>query len=183
MACPIDNHNCSRRASRARRHETQIHTPSHPRQTPQQIPRLHRLQNGKINKTHQRPQSGTGGHQRPKLELSKIPRLFQARAAEPSHDHDECDGVGRAARALVNEELQHGVAAIEAWLYDRVIGLLGVELLVIVGGCGGDGGRGGVKGAAWEEGFEELLPEEVGGAIEGGVENEVQDGRPGYSVG
>lgn len=115
--------------------------------------------------------------------LNKIPCLIPACATEPSHDHDESDGVGRAAHALVNEELQQGVAAIEARLNDRVLGLLGVELLVVVGGCGGDGGRGWVQGAAWEGSFKELLPEKVWGAVEHGVENEVQDGGPGYSVG
>lgn len=71
-----------------------------------------------------------------------IPRLFQTRAAETSHDHDECNGVGSASHALINEELKQGVAAVEARLNDRVGGLLGIKLLVIIGGCGGDGGRG-----------------------------------------
>lgn len=40
-----------------------------------------------------------------------------------------------------------------------------------------------MKGAAWEEGLQELLPEEIGGTVEDGVDDEVQDGRPGYGVG
>lgn len=40
-----------------------------------------------------------------------------------------------------------------------------------------------MKGAAWEEGLQELLPEEVGGAVEDGVEDEVQNGCPSYGVG
>lgn len=62
-------------------------------------------------------------------------------------------------------------------------GFLRVELLVIVGRCGGDGGGGGAESPAGEERLQELLPEEVGGAVESGVDDEVEDGRPGYGVG
>lgn len=39
-----------------------------------------------------------------------------------------------------------------------------------------------MKGPAWEAGLQELLPEEVGGAIEDRVYDEVQDGRQSYGV-
>lgn len=94
--------------------------------------------------------------------------------------------IQRRPHRLVQHRLGGRVALAQArvGLDEAALARLGVELLFVAGGGGGEGGLGRreVHGRG-EGGFEEVLPEEVGRGGDEAEEEELEDGGPGEGEG
>jgi len=159
-------------------HKAKINPPTHPRQTPNQRPRLDRLHQRIVHKADQRPQLPPGKDEGPKVLPRQLQRLVPVRALESRHREDEGEGIERGTDGLVKHEFDGGVGNVELGLDEFMGSLLSVELFLVVCRGGFDCGFGGLDGLAGEDGLEELLPDEVGWAVESCEEDELGHGNP-----